>query len=205
MVTPPQKRHDGLLLALIGMPACGKTEATYILNETYGFDSYRLSTVVRDELNARNVSNTYTHLEDVARDLRTQFGEDVIIRRAATQLESMESQYICIDGVRSLSEVAALRTLSPGVITLAVHASPALRLQRTLAVPPQISLEEFQFRDKSNLALGLGNAIAMADFLVVHNDNSRSGFRRDLSRTLRQICLSTNRVLPSRVNTLKRG
>src|ERR1035441_5655120 len=178
---------EPICIAIVGMPASGKTEATYILQETYAIGLVRLSVVVRDELKTRNLEENYENLEVVARDLRQEFGEDIVIRRAAGLLAKMGRSVCCIDGVRSLSEIAALKQMFPNLITLAIHASPGLRYRRTNRLPPSITPEQFVRRDRQNLVLGVGEVIALADYLVVHDENSRAKFKNTLGRVLRKI------------------
>ena len=178
---------EPIVIAVVGMPASGKTEATYIVQESYAIGLVRLSVVVRDELKIRNLEENYENLEVVVRDLRQQFGEDIVIRRAAGLLTKMGRSVCCIDGVRSLSEIAALKQMFPNLISLAIYASPRLRYMRTNRLPPPITPEQFERRDRQNLALGVGEVIALADYLVVHDDDSRAKFKNTLGRVLRKI------------------
>ncbi len=179
-------------IALVGMPASGKTEATYILRETLGVESIQLGQVVREEVRSRGLEDTYENLELVAQDLRLQFGQDIVIRRTAHLLMQMNYSICCIDGVRSLSEIAALKQYFPNLITVAIHASPSLRFKRTKRVPPPMTQEEFEWRDRQNLTLGLGGVIALADFVVVHEDSSRAKFGKSLSHVLTRIMNRVN-------------
>jgi dephospho-CoA kinase len=77
---------------------------------------------------------------------------------------------VVLDGVRSPAEVEYLREIGPARV-LAIHASPQRRFERLrLRGRPDdpSSPEELAARDRTELALGAGEVIALADGMIVN-------------------------------------
>lgn len=189
------KSDASIIIGLVGMPASGKTEAACILKEMLGFEFFRLSLVVREELRLRNLKETYANLEEVASELRYKYGDDIIIRRATDKLRALRFDRCCIDGIRSISEVNVLRKEFPSIVLIAIHSSPKIRLVRSAKVSI-ISREEFEWRDNQNLKLGIGDVIALADFVVNHEHNSRYRYKMDLYNLVKKIA-NINIITPT--------
>ncbi|MBC8492840.1 MAG: hypothetical protein H8D43_03565 [Chloroflexi bacterium] len=180
---------SGLLtIGLVGMPASGKTEASRVL-VGFGFEVFLLSSIVHKELESRKLDASHTNYEKVARELRERFGDDIIARRAVERLRDCRPTRLCIDGIRNLSEVSLLQQEFPPFVLLAIHSSPRARFFRTVHFSKKsiTQKEEFDWRDIQNLKLGIGDVIALADFMVVHDHHSLDEFKRDISRTLNEI------------------
>jgi dephospho-CoA kinase len=79
-----------------------------------------------------------------------------------------------VDGVRSLSEVDAFKKRFFNFSLIAVYASPETRFNRLYhrrrSDDPD-GWELFQERDMRELGVGLGHAIAMAEHLIVNEDD----------------------------------
>jgi dephospho-CoA kinase len=77
-----------------------------------------------------------------------------------------------VDGIRSLAEIEAFKNTFE-VVLVAVHASPLSRFKRLTkrgrSDDPD-TWEEFRERDRRELGFGIGDAIAMADIMIVNDD-----------------------------------
>jgi len=179
---------DSITIGVVGMPASGKTEASRFLAEL-GFEVLSLSLFIREELRSRHLEENHINYEAVARQLRESFGDDIVARRAVERLRDRQVTKLCIDGIRSMSEVVLFREHFPRFVILAIHSSPSARFFRTVHFSKKSisTREEFDWRDTQNLKLGIGEVIAMADFMICHDHHSLSRFKRDISRTVDKI------------------
>lgn len=165
------------LVCVTGMPGCGKEELLRIARER-GFTVVRMGDVVREEATKRGLPMTDKAVGTFADDERKKNGYDIWARRTVPKLAG---ENVLIDGVRGPGEVQIYRTAFPNEVSvIAVHASPATRLERILSRhrPDDPKTEsEFEARDARELTWGLGEVIALADFVIAnegHLDDLRS-------------------------------
>ncbi|MEM1596249.1 MAG: dephospho-CoA kinase, partial [Desulfurococcaceae archaeon] len=81
-----------------------------------------------------------------------------------------DQRIVVIDGVRSMREVDVFRKHGRTVI-IAIHASPQTRFRRLLErrrPGDPSSYNEFLRRDLTELGFGIGNVIAIADYMIVN-------------------------------------
>lgn len=179
---------NSLTVGLVGMPASGKTEASRILAGS-GVEIFSLSSIVLEELRSRRLEESHANYEEVARDLRRRFGREVVALRAVEQLRGRRPKKLCFDGIRNLSEVFLLRQRFSPFVILAMHSSPDVRFFRTVNYSRRgiTRREDFDWKDRQNLKLGLGEVIALADFMIVHEHNSRARLKRDVLRIMDRV------------------
>ena len=165
------------LVCVTGMPGCGKEEFLRIARER-GFAVVRMGDVVREEAAKRGLPMTDKAVGTFADDERKKHGYDIWAKRTVPKMTGEE---VLVDGIRGPGEVQVYRTSFPdNVSVIAVHASPATRLKRILSRhrPDDPATEsEFRARDARELTWGLGEVIALADFIVAnegHLDDLRS-------------------------------
>ncbi|MDM7274807.1 MAG: AAA family ATPase [Thermoprotei archaeon] len=162
-----------LIIAVTGMPGSGKSSVARVLGEELGAPVLVMGDVVREEAARRGLELTPANLEIVARELRLEYGPGFVADVIAERIKAMGVSIAVVDGVRSLSEIQSFSKLGR-VCVVAVHSSPSVRLERVIArgrVGDARSVEEFKLRDRSNIALGIGEAIALADYVIVNNSS----------------------------------
>jgi len=179
-----------IVIGVTGMPGSGKSSVARRVGETLRWPVYSMGDMVRREVVRRGLELTSPNIERVARLLREDMGEDAVARLLVEELERQppRSPGIVVDGMRSLAEARVLSGLGPLCI-VAVHASPMTRFQRIMKRSRRgdaVSWEEFVERDTNNLRLGIGNLIALADFMIV-NEHSLDHALREAERTARMI------------------
>ena len=100
------------------------------------------------------------------------------IRKIVDEIEKIskegKSKFI-IDGIRSQAEVVTFRQKFENLFSvLAVHADSKFRLnrlqERKRSDAPS-TIEEFNRRDQIELSVGLGEAIAYANYMIENNSN----------------------------------
>jgi len=121
-----------------------------------------------------------------------------VARRIAESMDPSASGGVAVvDGVRSLEEVEVFRRLGETVI-VAVHSSPRTRferLRRRGRPGDPRTWEEFVARDMTELGFGLGNVIALADYMLV-NEGSIEEFRAEARRLLSSLSRAGSQFNP---------
>lgn len=158
-----------LIVAVAGMPGSGKSMVSRIIAGELGCRVYSMGDVVREETRRRGLEVTAENVERVAVELRRELGPQAVAQLLSEKLQATTGCAV-VDGVRSLDEVRVFRSIAP-VCIVAVHASPGTRYRRMMErgrLEDLGGLEGFRLRDRSNLALGVGSVIAMADFIIIN-------------------------------------
>jgi len=180
----PEKK---LVIAVSGMPGAGKGVATQVAKQI-GLPVLVLGDVIREETDRRGLEPTPKNIGNVMLQVRANEGPAVVAKRLLPKVEASTSPSIIVEGVRSLDEVAELRSKFE-VLTVAIHASPRTRFQRLLSRnrsdDPQ-TWEVFCERDDRELKVGLGYVIALADRVLV-NERTISELQSTFKRMLNEL------------------
>jgi dephospho-CoA kinase len=175
---------EKLVVGLAGMPGSGKS----LVVETAHAEGYAvvvMGDVVREETRKRGLELNPKNIGKVMLELRKEGGASVIADKCIPKIEQQESGKVIVDGVRSLSEVEAFKKHFSNFSLIAVHASPETRFKRLYHRrrsddPDGWGL--FDERDMREIGVGLGNAIAMAEHLIVNED--RKGVTRGVVKKI---------------------
>src|SRR3990172_4734330 len=166
-------KADKLVVGLVGMPGAGKS---LVVEEAQriGYAIVTMGDVVREETRKRGLELNPKNVGQVMLELRKTGGNGVIAEKCVPKIEREESEKVMVDGLRSLHEVDVFKAHFPKFSLVAVHVSPEIRLKRLnhrrRSDDPD-DWEVFRERDMRELSVGLGNAIAMAEYVIV-NENS---------------------------------
>jgi dephospho-CoA kinase len=159
--------EDRIIVLVAGMPGSGKTVFSRVAYEM-GIPVFTMGDVVREEAARRGLEPKPKVLTELAKKLREEHGLDVVAKRTLAKVEKSCSKVCVVDGVRSLVEVEVFRRAGK-VVIVAVHASPATRFKRLRArgrPGDPTSWEDFRLRDSTELEFGLGDVIALADYVI---------------------------------------
>lgn len=121
-----------LIIGLVGLPGSGKGTLAKLLQENYGANIFRFSTVLSDILKRLNLKQTRENMIDLSEILRKQFGEDVLAYAIENDAIHADSEIVVVDGVRRLDDLAALEPL-PYFKLIAITAPPELRYTRMMS------------------------------------------------------------------------
>lgn len=164
---------DKLVVGLVGMPGAGKSVVVGVAINR-GYDIVTMGDVVRAETERKGLSLTPENVGKVMLELRQLEGTSVIARKCLGKIEEAAKQNVIVDGIRSTSEVEEFRKHFRKFNQLAVHASPDTRFKRLFrrqrSDDPN-SWEIFKERDARELEVGLGSAIATAEFMIVNEQD----------------------------------
>ncbi|RLE93968.1 MAG: dephospho-CoA kinase [Thermoprotei archaeon] len=181
------KRRKKLIL-VAGLPGSGKSVFSKVA-EKNSIPVVSLGDVVREEARKRGLDLSAENLGKIATELRQRYGKDIMARRVITKLLYSESPIIVVDGVRSLDEVEYFKKFFD-VVIVAIHTSPKTRFSRLRArgrPDDPRSWSDFRERDERELSLGIGNVIALADFMIVNEEISLSEFEALCERLITKI------------------
>jgi dephospho-CoA kinase len=157
------------VVAISGMPGAGKGVASEA-GKQLGFDVLVLGDVIRKETQRRGLEPTPRNMGAVMLQVREDEGAAAVAKRLLPKIEASRANLLIVEGVRSLSELAELKSKYE-VVMVAIHASPKTRFQRLLSrgrSDDPKTWEVFYERDDRELKVGLGNVIALADIVVTN-------------------------------------
>jgi dephospho-CoA kinase len=153
-----------LIVAITGMPGAGKSTAAKAL-ESRGFKKIVMGDVIREETRRRGLEPDEKNTGAVMLELREKYGPGAVAEVCLLSLKAMNERAVIVDGIRSSAEVEVFAK-EGRVKLLAVHASRDRRFKllagrgRSDAPANRASFDE---RDKRELSIGVGNAMALAD------------------------------------------
>jgi len=181
-----------MIVIVTGMPGSGKSKIVREF-ERKGFPSVSMGDLVREETVKRGLELTKENVAKVSIRLRQELGQNAVAKLAVERVKELlkSNSLVVIDGVRSLDEVGTFRGAFPEekIVIVAVHTSPEERFSRLRARgrhdDPR-SWEEFEERDWKELKFGIGNVIAMADYMVV-NDCHKKEYKRRVKALVERI------------------
>ena len=153
-----------------------------------GFDVVVMGDAVRDEAKRRGLEPTGENMRALMKRLREERGPAVVAELCFPRIDR-SGPLVLVDGVRSLAEVEAFRERYGEAVLIAVHSSPRTRFERLKArgrPDDPREWEDFYKRDKAELEVGIGSAIAMADHMLV-NEGTVEELREAARRLLREL------------------
>lgn len=179
--TDPEDAHREVV-AFTGMPGAGKSVAVAVAREM-GLPVTRMGDAILAEVEARDLPKDETNVGKLASAMREDHGEGVWAERTLERIATLEGEPVVIDGVRTLAEVRMFRdALGDDFTLVAVHASPRTRRARLLDRGREDDVQdaaEFRARDERELGWGIGRVIALADVMLVNEDDLQ-GFRAEV-------------------------
>jgi len=187
-----------IAILVVGMPGSGKSVFSEAAREL-GIPAVSMGDVVRLEAAKRGLGQDAKTMAQLAKALREERGACAVAELALEHAPS--APVVVVEGVRSLEEVEFFRRAFEKVLVVAIHSSPRTRFNRLVARRREDDprgWEEFVERDRRELAMGIGEVIALADYVLVNEGVSREEFLRSckewLSRVLTELRARALRV-----------
>ncbi|MFB3890341.1 MAG: AAA family ATPase [Candidatus Bathyarchaeia archaeon] len=179
---------DRLVVGLAGMPGAGKSLVVKSAQDE-GYDVVTMGDVVREETMKRGLELNPINVGNVMLELRTTSGDSIIAEKCVPRIEMKQSARIVVDGLRSYIEAEAFQRHFAKFVLVAVHAAPQVRFARLSSrgrSDDPKTWEVFRERDMRELGVGVGNAIAMAEHLII-NDDSADMLKKRTLEVLRRV------------------
>ncbi len=164
-----------LVVGLVGMPGSGKSVVVESA-QARGYDVVVMGDVIREETRKRGLELDPKNIGVVMLDMRKISGAGIIAEKSVPRIEQAQSNRVIVDGLRSLDEADVFRTHFSSFSLIAVHASPQTRFNRLNRRHRSDDPKEwtvFHERDMRELSVGLGNAIAMSEYVVINEDDKK--------------------------------
>jgi dephospho-CoA kinase len=168
---------EKLVVGLAGMPGSGKSVVVETAVEM-GYGVVVMGNVIREETQTRGLELNPKNIGQVMLELRRKGGAGVVADRCIPKVEQQDSEKVIVDGLRSLTEVDAFKKHFANFSLMAVYASPETRFSRIFQRKRSDDAdgwEVFHERDMRELSVGLGDAIAMAEFLIINEYSKGKG------------------------------
>ena len=184
------------IIAIVGMCGAGKSEVADFLIQK-GFEYVRLGQITLDEVKRRKLEPNEKNERPIREDFRKKHGMAAFAVLNMPKINKAKGDLI-IDGLYSWEEYLYFKEKLPGIIVLAVYASPKTRYGRLEnraekhGVDKAMKYRSFSkieaaARDKAELEnLHKGGPIAMADYTII-NEGSKKEMINDLKGFWRKI------------------
>ncbi|MDO8626193.1 MAG: AAA family ATPase [Candidatus Magasanikbacteria bacterium] len=118
-----------IILGFIGQLASGKGTLAKYCSEKYSAKTYRFSTMLRDILDRLYIEKSRENLQKISRVLRENFGQDLMSRVIAEDVNNDQGAIIIVDGVRRPTDITYLET-NPNFYLVYITANQKIRWGR---------------------------------------------------------------------------
>jgi len=176
------------VLAFVGAPAAGKTEAALVAEEM-GIPVITMGEVVRAELRRRGLPLSDENAGRVASELRAREGMDAIAKRCIPYIREIANKkaVIVVDGIRGITEVETFKKeFGTDFMLIRVDAPLNLRYERIKSRgrdDDSLSIGEFKAREERENGWGMEEAMKKAD-KVIKNTGSLELFKEQVEEIL---------------------
>lgn len=161
------------ILAFVGMPASGKSEASSVLRSK-GITVINMGDVIREEVVRRGLEPTDVNTGGIGTEMREKEGRAVVARRCVPKIRATGEDLIAIDGVRSVPEVECFKEAFGNDFTLvSIDSDLDTRFMRVKARGRSDDMQDIsalKVRDERELGWGMGEAMKIADVVITNND-----------------------------------
>lgn len=182
--------NNSFLIAFVGMPGSGKTEATAYIHAK-GVPFVRFGDVTDEALKAKGLTLTPDNERDFREGIRKELGMAAYAIKSEEKIATALASHsvVALDGLYSWGEYIYLKEKFPQLLLIHVYATPPVRYNR-LAIRPirPIPLEKSRERDMAEIEhLDKGGPIAVADYLIENNDDNLDHLHEKVDTLFAQI------------------
>jgi len=186
------EQKDNTILAIVGMPGSGKTEAAEYFKKR-GLPVLSLSAIVNDEIDSKKLKHTLAVHHKIRQGLRKKHGFEAMAKLSREAIAELlgENKMVVLEGMRSWEEYEYIKQEFPKVriFILTLYTDKEIRYQRIRKRKTRAGLYG-EKRDIDELInTHMGPTIAHADFLV-KNNRSLSDLHQHLDEVYRAIYFS---------------
>ncbi len=177
------------LIAFVGMPASGKSEAAAI-SRLCGIPVINMGDVVREETAKRGLHPTDENIGGTGTALRKEEGMDAIAKRCVPRINGLDSPVVVVDGIRNIDEVNYFKKhFGSDFKLIAIHSPFETRFERVkkrARSDDTVDIDELRRRDEREKGWGLDKAIKKADIGIM-NTSSLEKFQKHIKELLATI------------------
>jgi len=175
------------IIAFVGMPASGKSEAAVIAREM-GYPVVNMGDVIREEVKRCGLAPTDENLGETGTRLRREEGPAAIAKRCTPDITAAHSDTVIVDGVRNNEEVYMFKKeFGDAFLLINIYSSHDNRLTRIRLRGREDDMlmdkYAFRIRDKRELSWGLADSIKNAD-MDIENDTTLDEFKQRVKKVI---------------------
>ncbi len=174
------------LIAFVGMPASGKSEAAAIAKKL-GIPVVNMGDVVREETARQGLLPTDKNIGGTGTRLRKMEGMDVIAKRCVPKIHLIETPAVVVDGIRNINEIEYFKKEFGNDFKLIAIRTPFEirfdRVRKRARSDDMSSMDELRKRDEREKGWGLDKAIEKAD-LTIDNTDTIGIFKKEIEQLL---------------------
>jgi dephospho-CoA kinase len=183
---------EKVILAFVGMPGAGKSEAVSYI-ETKGIPFVRFGDITEEAVTEANLPLNPENERVMREKIRKEEGMGAYAVRAKAKIEKLleQNNIVAIDGLYSWEEYTYLKQLFPRLTLIHIYAEPNKRYERLAnrAIRP-VPLEKCYTRDVSEIEnLNKGGPIAIADYIIENNDDDMNHLYSKLDILCKRLAL----------------
>lgn len=175
------------IIAVLGMPGGGKSEAIGYLRERYQWPKVYFGDVTFREMEQRGLERNQANERLVREDLRNLYGEDYYAKEVIKMIDAIgDAPAVLVESFYSAPEYRVFKErYGNAFVTIAIHARPAIRYARLADRPERpLSRREAEERDWAQLTrLTQGTPIALSDYMIV-NEGTKEELQRHLDEVI---------------------
>lgn len=168
------------------MPLSGKTILANQLQEL-GYTKIDMGDVVRKEMQRRKIPVEKT--SEFVNEQREEKGMDAIAKLTLEYVQDADAQDVVITGMRSLEEKKYLEDhLDSQIKVIAIWSSKQTRKKRRKERMREEDQkgQDFNERDQRELQNGIGNLIALSDFMIQNENKSIEELQKKVKEIVKQ-------------------
>lgn len=126
-----ETKNKKIIVGLVGKLACGKGTVVKYLVKKYGASSYRYSRILRNILDRVYQEQSRENMINTSSWLRKNFGQDILSKTLARDIEQDKNKLIVFDGIRRQPELKIFKKM-PGFILIRIVSDPKIRYERLI-------------------------------------------------------------------------
>ena len=182
--------NNKVILGFVGDMAAGKGALCKFLQEKYGTNSYRFSTMLRDVLDRMYLTKNRENLQQLSTILRENFGQDVMSRVIAEDVTHDPHYIVAVEGIRRPTDITYLQK-NEGFHLIYITADPKIRWQRLVKrnENPGDATKSFEdfLRDEQAEADRLIKELGQKAEFTITNNGSFGEFYEQMENILKKI------------------
>ncbi len=118
-----------IILGFVGQMSSGKDTAADYIEQQYNGKNYSFSDMLGDVLKRYHLKKNRDNLIKISEAMREYFGEDILAKTMAHDVEKDEHNIISISNVRRQADIKYLQEI-PGFVLVKIFADPKTRYER---------------------------------------------------------------------------
>ena len=162
--------------------ASGKGTAAKYIEEKYGAETYRFSTILRDLLDRIYLPHSRDNLIKMSEIIRGKYGEDTLARVMTDDVQNTKTPIIAVEGIRRMADIEYLKKL-PNFILVEIFTDIEKRLERIQKRrenPDDATktMEQFLNDHKRSTEISIAEVVSHATEKIDNNGDTESLYKQ---------------------------